>query len=62
MMPTCLWINQPAFGHRGGDMEDALAPGERGRQRGVVEHVRLEQAQVLRGSVQLLKELVLRIT
>lgn len=37
-------------------MEDALAAGERGRDRVVVEHVRLEQPQVRRGSVQLRQE------
>jgi hypothetical protein len=43
-------------------MEDPLAARERRRQRAVVEDVGLEQAQVLRGAIQLLQEGVLRIT
>jgi hypothetical protein len=36
--------NKLAVGHWSGGMEDAVAPGEGGCERVVVEHVRLEQA------------------
>jgi hypothetical protein len=52
MSSTCLRIDDLIRGHRGGDVEDPLAPGDRGRQRVPVEHVGLEQEQALRSSLQ----------
>ena len=59
---TCLGIMDLVRGNRGGDVEDTLAPGDRGRQGVAIEHVGSEQEQPLRGPVQQLQVGVLGIT
>jgi hypothetical protein len=59
---TCLRIKNPIRGHRTGNMEDPPAPGDCGSQRVAVEHVGLEQPEILRGPFQLPQVGVLGIT
>jgi hypothetical protein len=49
---TCLRIKNLIRGHGTGKMENPLAPGDCGSQRVLVEHVGLEQPEILRGPFQ----------
>lgn len=59
---TCLRIEDLICGHRGGDVEDPLAPRDRRRQGVAIEHVGLEQEQALRCPVHPPEVVVLGIT
>ena len=61
-MCTSLRVEDLIRRDGGGDVEDALAPLHGGGQRGAVQHVGLEQPQVLRRPVQLHQMRVLLVT